>query len=222
MNGPAHDPVRGPAGGSATAVATRPAPARPVRPAPLSVTASITTFGTLAWLGWLWLLAAVGYGIALTVLAFVGERDTSLWQTVIVGWQNWPVLAAGISMVPTFGPMLITNGVTRARLASSAAITMIVLGVLGGLFVAGGFAVESLVFADQGWPRRLSGGMGFDGVAMPIQLGVAQGIGFAAWFVSGWLIGLAHHQLGPGLVVALVPALIPAAAAEILLLGGLP
>jgi len=202
------------------AVADRSASPVPARPAPFTTTASITTFGTLAWLGWVWLLSALGYGISLTVIAFVHERDSSLWEG-IARWQNWPIFAAGISMVPTFARLLVTNGVTRARMASSAIATMVVLGVLGALFVTAGFTVDSLVFAGQDWPRVLAAGRPFDGVAAPIELGVVHGLRFAAWFVAGWLVGMAHHQLGPGLVVCLVPALIPAAAAEFLLRDGL-
>ncbi|TCJ38675.1 hypothetical protein [Parafrankia sp. BMG5.11] len=197
-----------------------PAARRGGGPAPLVHTAAVTTGGTLAWVGWVWLLAALGYGAAVAVISFVGERDTSLWQVAVATWQRWLMLAAGTTMTTTFAPMLITNGVIRARLARSVVVCAVAVGLLGGLFLGAGFAVESVVFAGFGWPRALSNGVSFDSAAAVCRLGAAYGLGLSAWFVSGWLAGLARHVRESAFAILLVPALVPAVLAEGLVLGG--
>lgn len=192
--------------------------ARGPGPAPLSSTASVATFGNLTWLGWVWGLAAVGFAVVMTAISRWGELDRSLWNEAVAGWQRWPLLAAGVMTAVTFAPMFIAHGVTRRRLASSSAIAMVVLSVLGGLFLGAGYVAERWVFRAQGWTH------GFDPAADPTRLAdlglaaVHHGLILAAAFVTGWLIGIVYERLGTArLAVLFVPCLLPLVVVELLL-----
>jgi hypothetical protein len=197
----------------------------PEGPPPLVNVAAITTLGTMIWVGLLWLVVAAGFGIVVGIVAAVGSTDHSLWQHGFSGWQRFVPFAAGLSMTSAFAPMLVGNGVTRARLAAGATVTLVVVALAGGLFVALGYGAESLVFHALGWRHELSGGRRLAGGGL-VRVGVAHVALFACYYVSGWLIGVARGVLGPDAFAPLVvPALIPAAVAEILLrpeVTGLP
>jgi len=205
-----------PADGPAT-VATPGRATRQEGPPPLVNVAAITTIGTMIWVGLLWLAVAAVLGIVIGVVAAAGSADHSLWQHGFVGWQRFILLAAGLSMTSTFVPMLVGNGVTRARVATAATVTLVVVAVAGGLFVALGYGVEGLVFDALGWRHQLSGGGRLAGGGY-VRVGVVYAVLFACYFASGWLIGVARGVLGSDeFVLLVVPALLPAAVAEFVL-----
>ena len=72
-------------------------------PAPLAATSTITTGGSLWWLGIVWAITLVVFAVVL-VATSVNDADIedSLWQGIGAGWQRWVVLGAGWSMVPSF------------------------------------------------------------------------------------------------------------------------
>ncbi|MDT3444337.1 hypothetical protein [Pseudofrankia sp. BMG5.37] len=208
----------------ATAVTTTaspsPAPAGNGRPS-LPNAAAITTAGTMIWVGLLWLAIAAVFGIVLGIVAGAGSTDHSLWQHGFSGWQRFVPLAAGLSMTSTFAPMLVGNGVTRARVASAATVTLVVIAVAGGLFIALGYGLEGLAFHTLGWRHELSGGRRLSGGGGLVRVGAAYAALFACYFASGWLIGVARGVLGREAFVPLVvPALLPAAVAELVLRRG--
>jgi hypothetical protein len=203
---------------------TEPAPltaptAVPVRPAPLSHTASITTFGTLAWLGWVWAIAAVVYVAILVIAGGDADRDYSLWQGAVADWQRYTVLAAGATTVPVFAPMLLGNGVTRAQLSRSAIVTMAVLAVAAGLLITLGFIAEHVVYDAQDWPHRLAGDR-VVGSGTMVDLGVAYTVTLACYFVAGWIFGIGwHRDHWAGLVTHFLPAAAPVVVAEGVVMG---
>ncbi|MBX6388010.1 MAG: hypothetical protein IRZ08_03230 [Frankia sp.] len=186
----------------------------------------VTTVGTLIWVGLLWLALAAIFGIVLGIVAVAGSLDSSLWQSGFSGWQRIVMFAAGYTMTSAFGPILIGNGVTRSRLAGAATVTMVVLALVGGLFVALGYTLEGLVFSALDWPQELRGGQRVDGISDIVRLGFAHVGLFTCYFAAGRLVGIARGALGPDEFVLLIPpALIPPAVAELFLihdLAGLP
>src|SRR5690606_26317333 len=109
-------------------------------PAPMSTTASITTFGTAVWIGAVWAVASVVFTVILVVVAVRdGQLDESLWHSLGAGWQRWLAGVAGYTMISEFARLLVTNGVTRAQLARSALVTLVALAVAGGLFMTLGY-----------------------------------------------------------------------------------
>ena len=186
-------------------------------PAPLSETSSITTFGTLAWLGWLWALVVVAFVLTLIGLALWGDPAHSIWEPFGAGWQRWPISGAGFSMVRMFAPVFVVHGITRRRLAQSACVTGIVVACSGALLVVVGFLAERLVYDAHDWSHLGSNDhtIGSRGFATLLAVFV---LGHAAYFVSGWLAGLAFNRLGvPRFVVLLPLAALPAAVSELML-----
>lgn len=188
-----------------------------VGPVSLTTTSMISVIGHLTWLGALWAVVAVGYSAGLGAIAIWGSLDESLWAEAVAGWQRWPIGGAGVTMATVFGPMFITNGVTRARLAQSAIGSMIVLAVLGSLYVTIGFAIESAVFDANDWTHRVNDMRLFDEVGL-WRAGLSYALVFAAYFVGGWLVGLAFHRVG-WLAMLFVPlAAVPAVVSEVCLM----
>ena len=192
---------------------------RSVGPPPLSTTAAITTIGHLGWLGWVWLTVALLYVAAMIPISIFGDLDgNSPWQDAVGGWQQWLLYGAGITTVPTFAKMLITNGVTRTQVSKSSIIAMIALGVLGGIFIACGLAVEGLIYDVNDWSRELRSGSTAPGFATIVGIGADSVLVLCAYFVSGWLSVAGFYRLGWVLGALFVPvAMVPAAFSELVL-----
>lgn len=188
-------------------------------PPPLSTTASVTTFGSLAWVGWVWAIAAVVFTGVVVAVGIWGEVDESLWHTLGAGMQRWLFLIVGFTMVSEFGKMFLTHGVTRGQLAASALVSMVALSVLGGVYATLGYVAEGIAFEAFDWSHRIDGsavgGMGDLG-----RLFGDNALTLAAFFTSGWLIGACFRSRERDEANLLaIPCLLPAAAAQLLLRG---
>jgi hypothetical protein len=165
-----------------------------------ATTSLIMSAGTLAWIGWVWLATFVVVTGIEVAIGVSGDLDTSVWQGAAAGWQRWPVLAAGVSAIATFAPMLVTNGVTRRQLARSAAATAGVVALLGAAFIVAGFLVEHLVFALADQAHHL--GEGRDEVGRAVgaatlgRLFVEHALALAAAYVTGWQVAIGFYTRG--------------------------
>lgn len=196
-----------------------PAPRR-LGPPPLSETAALTTFGHLAWLVWFWVGVAAVFALALVAVGIWGELTSSLWQD-LTGWLSWVILAAGITTVPTFGPMLVGNGVTRSQLSWSSLAAMVAIAAIGGVYVGVGYVVEHLVYDRHGWTQELQGGDVLGGWAGALGLGLAAGLTLACYYAAGWVVGAAYLAFGwVAFVATTVAAAVPVVLAELALRGG--
>lgn len=160
-----------------------------------------------------------GYVVVLVVTS-VADADIagSIWEWLGAGWQRWVVFGAGISMLPTFGPMLLSNGVTRARLSASAALTMVLVAIGGALVVVAGYGIEDVAFARNDWHHVLDDESAVGGVTFLASTALEMTLTLAAYFASGWLIGISFYRFGrDGGVPLVLPCLVPAVAAELLL-----
>lgn len=188
-------------------------------PVDLGTAASMTTFGALIWYGPLLALVAVAYVIVVVCVSIWGDVETSLWVSVAAGWQRWPIGVCGFLMISTFSRMFVVNGVTRRRLGDAAAVSLVLLSALSGLFVTLGFLIERVVYDANDWPqmndeRNLTyGAIGYATVLLTYTV-VAAG-----YFVSGWLLGIVFSRDSDIVVAVLsVPlAIIPVAVCELLL-----
>jgi hypothetical protein len=202
------------------AVAEREVGTRPPGPPPLSVTAAMTTFGSLVWIGLVWAVATVLFACVLGAITLWGELDESLWDQLGAGWQRWLALLAGFTMISEFGRMFVTNGITRAQLARSAAVTLVAIAVLGGVFVTIGYWAEGIVFDGNDWPHRLGDGSTVDGTGALARLWSENAITLAAFFTSGWLLGATYRSRERDEAnLWVLPCLVPAAAAVLLIRG---
>lgn len=204
---------------SGTATATLPPPAPP----PLAATAGITTFGHLAWIGWVWLTVGVIFAAVVVTVGAVpdGRLSESLWEGTAAGWQPWLLLGAGVSTTSTFAPMLIGNGVTRARLSASVTVTLVALAVAGSVVITTGYLVEGLVFRANDWTHVLNGDDRTIAGAMLAGLALQHALTLAAYFAAGWLIGIGFYRFDRNTaIVRILPSMLPAVLVELLLLDG--
>lgn len=187
-------------------------------PAPsVLASATIPTFGSLAWMAWFWLglgLLVSGIGVA---LAMGDGPESSLWDGA-VNLLPWLTFAAGISMVPSFGPMFIANGTTRAHLASAATVALVVLAALSGVIAFVGFIAEDLAYAALGWPHVQEGAGPIGGTLDQLGVSASLAVVAACFAASGWLVGVAWQRTrNAWFAVWLVPALLPIGASHLLI-----
>lgn len=181
--------------------------------ASLPAATALTTIGTLAWAGWLWGLVIVGNLVAFVAVVRWGSMDESLWASTFAGWQQWPMAGAGFTMVSVFIPMMTTNGVTRARVAQGAAVTMGVLSLILAAIITAGYAIEARVYDGQGWSQMLkAGGRTAADTGYP-TIFAAHALYMAVVFLGGWLVAAAWYRfswamLPPVLLAALAPLVI--------------
>lgn len=182
--------------------------------------ASALLFGTLTWLGWVWVVGAIGNVIALGLIARWGELSQSLWAPAFIGWQHWVIGGAGVTAVAVFLELFVVHGATRRVVAWGAAANAVVLAVAIAAIAGIGFVIEGWWFRRQGWPHRV-----VDDGMTSTDIGVwtivaAVAITAAATYVSGWLAGaLWMQRVSSGLPFLLPLALIPTAVAQWLVAG---
>lgn len=181
----------------------------------LTPAAQIMVFGHLAWLGFVWLAASVVYAIVLFAVARWGTVDQSLWPSVAAGWQRYLIFGAGVTVMTTFLRMLVRNGVTRRTVSAAAAIAMgVIAGIVAGWTMAG-YAIERAVYDANGWPQTLRSDAVFAWGDLP-RVGVDTVLVIAAYYAAGWIVGACFYRWGlVGGLVRLLPALLPAAAMEL-------
>jgi hypothetical protein len=186
-----------------------------------SESAQIVLFGTLAWIGYVWLAATVIYGIVIACVVRWGSLDTSLWRSLAAGWQQWVVFAAGITVSTTFLRMLLRNGATRRLVSVGAVATMSVIAGILAAWTTAGFSVEKLVYDANGWPQTLPTDVVFAWGDLP-RLALDNVLVVAVYYATGWIIGCCYTRWGAFRGTALLlPAAVPVAAIEFLVTPGL-
>lgn len=180
----------------------------------------IMFFGTVAWLGYVWLAATLVYAVVIACVARWGSVDESLWRSLASGWQRYVVVAAGITVTTTFLRMLVRNGASRRLLSSGAVVTMWALAVILALWNVAGFAVEKAIYDANGWRQTLRADSVLAWSDLP-RLALDNGLIVAAYYTTGWIIGCCYTRWGPYVGTALLlPAVVPAAAMEFLVTPG--
>lgn len=193
-------------------LATRPTDAAPAGPPSLASGVNVTTWGHLSWLTYAWGLAVAAV-VAIVTVAWARDAtlDASVSEQVAVGIVRWFFLAAGVSTALSFIPLFVSNGVTRTRLASATTASLVILSAIGAAVVTVGFVVERLVATRAGWQLVLvDDGPPLDAGTIATRV-VAVIPLFAAYFVTGWFIGLGFYRYSTGVgIVLIAPSLIPA------------
>jgi hypothetical protein len=174
----------------------------------------IVCFGTLAWIGYVWLAASLVYAVVVTCVARWGSVDESLWQSVASGWQRYVVFGAGVSVSTTFLRIVVRNGATRRTLSIGATATMAVVAVLLAAWNVAGYTAEKVVYDRLDWPQQLRSDAVFTWGDLP-RAAIDNGIMIAAYYATGWIVGVCYARWGAaGGTLRLLPALSPAAAME--------
>lgn len=183
--------------------------------------AQIMVVGTLAWIGYVWLAATVIYGIVIACVIRWGSLDTSLWRSLAAGWQQWVVLAAGITVSTTFLRMMLRNGATRRLVSVGAVATMSTIAVILAVWNMAGLTVENLVYDANDWPQTLPSDVVFAWGDLP-RVALDNVLIAAVYYATGWIIGCCYARWGSFRGTALLlPAAVPVAATEFLVTPGL-
>jgi hypothetical protein len=129
-------------------------------------------------------------------------------------------MAVGITVTPAYFALLISQGITRRMFSVAAGIYLAGAAAATALLWVLVYQLEDVLCAWQGWPDKLTNPHLFTN---PSQVGLV----FAEFFllivaheVTGWLLGITFVRFGFWRGVLLLPlALVPAAAAEFLLVA---
>lgn len=176
----------------------------------------IVFFGTVAWIAYIWLLTTIAYAIVIFSVGRWGSVETTLWQPVASNWQRYVVFGAGVTISTTFLRMLVRNGATRRMLSVGATVTMTALAAILAMWNVAGYTVEKWIYDANGWPQGLRSDDLFAWSDLP-RVALDSGLIIAAYFVSGWIVGIGYHRWGPfGGTLRLLPGLVPAVATELL------
>ena len=182
--------------------------------------AQIVVFGTVAWLGYVWLAATIVYAIVLACVVRWGSLDTSLWRPLASGWQQYVVLAAGVTVSTTFLRMLVRNGATRRMLSIAATVTMSAIAAALAIWNMAGFAIEKVVYDANDWPQTLPTDAVIGWNDLP-RIALDNALVVAVYYSTGWIIGCCYTRWGALAGTALLlPAVVPAAAMEFLVTPG--
>lgn len=162
-------------------------------------------------------LALFVVGIVIQLVA--GGVSSSAWD---YGTQSpkYFSMAVGITITPAYFSLLISQGITRRMFSVAAGIYLTGAAAATALLWVLVYQLEDGLYAWQGWPDKLTNPHLFTD---PSQAGLI----FAEFFllilsheVTGWLLGITFVRLGFWRGVLVLPlALLPAAAAEFLLVA---
>ncbi|MEI8411289.1 MULTISPECIES: hypothetical protein [unclassified Kribbella] len=167
------------------------------------------------WVVMLVSFTAIGIGFRLVT----GGIDHSMWD---YGTQSpkYFSMAMGITLPVAYFNVIIAQGTTRRMFSVAASIYLLgAASATAALWVLV-YQAEHLIFSSQGWSQALENPHLFTDTSQ-------RGLIFAEFFLlilaheaAGWLLGITFYRFGFWRGVVLLPfALIPAAAAEFLLIA---
>lgn len=188
-------------------------------PARLRTVTSIIVHGHLAWLRYVWAGLATLLLVILSVQwARGGGFTESVWEQIGVGVQRWVIFGAGVTTVPVFAPLVVSQGVTRRAMSHASFLAAAAIAITGTLVVVAGYLAERAVYAGANWTHASGDGsnvLAADTIGRDI---VASALIFAAYLVSGWIIGIGFYRAGAAVGMALiVPGVIPLLAVDALM-----
>lgn len=151
-------------------------------------------------------LQIVWWFLGLVVLVFTfaypligragGDLPFSIWESFAANGPGWFLLAMGSTAVTTYLPMLVANGLTRARFTLAAAIALAACALLLAAFVAAGFLYETYMFERLGWAHTLNGNHLFVSTSQ-VHLVVAEyAVRYLLFGLAGLLAGYAFYRVG--------------------------
>lgn len=140
--------------------------------------------------------------------------DTSTWQ-----WAETApkvlVLIVGGALASMLLPTYVGHGITRRAFSLAAGAVIALLSVSGAALMAGGYAIEAVVYDAQGWPQVINEPHLYASAGQWYLIVVEFALAFMAWAASGWLAGAGYYRWDwwRGTLFC-VPAALPLVAAE--------
>ncbi len=172
--------------------------------------------------------AVVGYWAVMLVVFFAigvvfqlvtGRLNQSMWD---YGTQSpkYFSMAMGITLTPAYLTLLIAQGVTRRMFSVAASIYIAAAAIAtAGLWVLV-YQAEHLIYSSQGWSQALENPHLFGDTSQRDLIFTEFFLLILSHEAAGWLLGITFYRFGFWRGVLLLPlALIPAAAAEFLLIA---
>jgi hypothetical protein len=163
------------------------------------------------------LVSFLAVGIAFKLAT--GGIDHSMWD---YGTQSpkYFSMALGITLTPAYFSLLISQGITRRMFSVAASIYLTGAAAATAVLWVLVYQAEHLLYQSQGWSQTL---------ANPHLFGDTSeaGLIFTEFFLlvlsheaAGWLLGITFYRFGFWRGVVMLPlAVVPAAAAEFLLIA---
>lgn len=125
-----------------------------------------------------------------------GDLPFSIWESFAANGPGWFVLAMGSTAVTTYLPMLVANGLTRARFTLAAALALAACALLLATVVAAGFLYEAYMFERLNWAHSFNGDHLF-ATTSQVHLVVAEyAVRYLLFGLSGLLAGYAFYRVG--------------------------
>jgi hypothetical protein len=141
-------------------------------------------FYGLVWAG----LGALLLTVNLVADGVSGEVDGSQWDGQATVF-HYAMVAAGVTIVTGYLPVIVAQGVTRRTAADGGLVTMAGLAVAGAVLTTLAFVIEALVFSVNDWPHVLTGDRDMHIYDQPDQYGLIL-LEIAILFVTHALAGM--------------------------------
>lgn len=186
-----------------------------------SIVARTMFTGQVRQLLYFWAIAIpifVGIGVG---IAMSGHLDQSTWEKAELGCAKYYPFVMGIMITPIMLPLFVAHGVTRRSFSLGAAAFLVLYSGVFALIVTAGYGIEYIFYSANHLPIKLVAPHMFSSTAQLPLVFVEASLVLMAHMTSGLLIGSGFYRLGWWFgLLFLIPALLPALAADALLFTG--
>lgn len=165
----------------------------------------------IVWAGYVVVIAGIIVGIAT-----FGAISNSVWEQAI-GLARWYVLFIGAYVAYDRLPLHITHGQTRRDFSIQTVIFVVLFTAASAVLTAIGFLLEIGLYRLNDWPRDLSNDHLFSSSGQLGLILTEYWLAHLVWTAVGAFLGAAFYRSDEAGFLAIVPALIPIAAADIAL-----
>lgn len=144
----------------------------------------------------------LGAGFFLAVTALTVGVSIVADGIRISGWEvgthlvRWFVAGMGIYLTAVYLPLYVVHGRTRAEVARQMAVFAVLYVPLVGLVIAGGFALEGVVYGLADWPQAFDAPHLFDAPDQYHLILLEYTLLFGVWLTGGALLGAAFYRRG--------------------------
>lgn len=151
----------------------------------------------LAIVWWFLGLVVVVFGVAYPTIGRAGgDLPLSIWESFAANGPGWFVLAMGATAVTTYFPMVVANGMTRARFTYSAALAVAGCAAVLAVAIAVGFAYESSMYRVYGWEHVLNGDHLFTSTSQAHLIVAEYAVRYLLFGLVGLLAGYGFYRFG--------------------------
>jgi hypothetical protein len=186
-----------------------------------SIVARALFTGHLRFLWYFWAIAIPILVVAGVSMAISGHLDHSPWENAELGGAKYYPFVFGILNTPTMLPLFVAHGVTRRSFSLGAAAFLVLFSGAFALIITLGYGIEYALYPAHHLPIKLVAPHIFSSTTQLPLVFLESLLVLLAHMTSGLLIGSGFYRLGGwrGLPF-IIPALLPALGADVLLFTG--